>query len=309
MLIGQRLVYATVALALSVAAAAQDLSPRVDHVPIKQVKHGDAFVVRALIVSQSGKPIFEPMLYLRLSGFSGFTHVPMKADPQMKDVFEARVPAEHVSGDFAYYVEAYDEDGNGPGRVGSPQAPLAVTIVAPPVIDRPVQVQLEPKPPVQTIVVMQAPPEPPHKSHTATVLLGVFGGVFGLATGGAGVLFNIESNNFNKAVNNNNSFSAGDYKTGRIMGYATEGGIAVTALLVVGAFVTGLWPSGDKPPEASKESATPVTVVSQSPVTTTALPPAAQPAPVSPPVAKPAAQPAPTKPPPPPPKEKDPFAD
>jgi hypothetical protein len=318
MLTGRRTACATLALALSASAGAQDLAPRIDHVPIKQVKKGEPFLVRALIVSQSGKAIFEPTLYLRLGGFSGFTRIAMKAAPLMKDVYEARVPAEHMGGDFDYYVEAYDEDGNGPGRVGSPEAPLSVSVVAPappPPADRPTQVQLEPKPaPVQTIVVMQAPPpEPPHRSHVAPALLTTFGCFFSTATVAAAVGFNIESKNFTSATNNNGSFAASDYNTGKVLGYATEGGIVLSALLVAGALATGFWPHGDEAPAVTTATATPITVVTQPAPTLasqgTVAPPASTkpvPATTPPPAAKPASA---APPPQPKAKDKDEFGD
>jgi hypothetical protein len=57
--------------------------------------------------------------------------------PREGQLFAARVPAEIAGNDFEYFLEAFDEDGNGPFRKGSPEAPLRISSLppAPPPLD------------------------------------------------------------------------------------------------------------------------------------------------------------------------------
>jgi len=114
------------------AGEAQDLAPVLDHQPIRTAVAGEPLTVRARIVSASGKPIAEPTVLVRLPGVTSFSRMAMKADAAFKDIYLAELPGQHVLADFDYFLEAFDEDGNGPGRSGTAEAPHHVTVVAKP---------------------------------------------------------------------------------------------------------------------------------------------------------------------------------
>jgi len=72
-------------LLLGTAAQAQELSPRIDHLPVTGGTRGSAVDVRALIASPAGHAIFEPAVFVRLPGLPRFTRLAMQPDPQIKD--------------------------------------------------------------------------------------------------------------------------------------------------------------------------------------------------------------------------------
>jgi hypothetical protein len=118
-------------------ASAQDLAPIIDHQPTTQALHDQPVELRAKINSVSGKGIYQPTVYVRVVGITGYSRIQMQPVAGTKDVFFATIPASLTASDFDYYVEAFDEDGNGPGRSGTPETPLHVAVgaaapVAPP---------------------------------------------------------------------------------------------------------------------------------------------------------------------------------
>ena len=58
--------------------------------------------------------------------------------PAGKDQYAAEVPARAVVDGFAYYLEAYDNAGNGPSRTGAPEVPNAVAM-----LEKPAPAQVE----------------------------------------------------------------------------------------------------------------------------------------------------------------------
>ncbi len=273
--------------ALAILAAgttyAQDLAPKIDHVPVTKASRSESLTLRARMISQSGKAIFEPTLYLRLAGFSGFTRVAMKADPMMQNVFEAQIPAEHVSGDFDYYLEAFDEDGNGPARVGSPEQPIHVAVVAPDVPKKTAEPTLQPQsaaqPQPQTIVVMAPPPQPEGRPLAPGLALWIIGGFSGLATAGCGVAFNLISSDVQARFNDptRSAVRASDYNTGATFAAATNVGMVLTGLFLVSAITYTVWPShGSHAQEATPAATTPATQPAAPPAKAPAKPPSAQ---------------------------------
>ena len=148
-----------VALLLPSSGVAQDLSPKVDHEAVARATAGEPLVLRARIVSATGQAIAEPTALVRLPGVSGFTRLPMKFDPALKDLYVARLPGAHVVADLDYFIEAFDEDGNGPGRAGSAEAPFHVSVAAvAPVSLTPAPATLAPTPATGRILVQTDPP-------------------------------------------------------------------------------------------------------------------------------------------------------
>jgi hypothetical protein len=178
------------------AARAQNLAPLIDHQPIFQVNRGAPVTIQAQIRSQSGKAIFEPTVYVRLAGISGFARVAMAPVGGALNLYAAILAPSLVSSEFDYYIEAYDNDGNGPGRAASPDRPFHVTAAAPPppppvvmtqpdATDMPPPMPSYPPPPV----VESQPPEVEISEHlpfvaVSTGIGSTFGGVLGVTAEG-----------------------------------------------------------------------------------------------------------------------------
>jgi len=119
------------AIVLTVAAIAQALpaqardrkGPEIRHAPITDAELGEPIKVRAALFDTAG--IFEATLYYRATGESEFFHATLV---DSGSDYVATIPAEIVKGDVEYFVEAYDKNGNGPSRVGSPTEPLRISI-------------------------------------------------------------------------------------------------------------------------------------------------------------------------------------
>jgi hypothetical protein len=130
--------------AVAKPAKAKDSTPPViTHVRIAEAPQGQAIVVRARIDDAS--EIFAPAVYVRSQGASEFVTIAMV---RVRDGFEAVIPPEQVSGPLEYFIEAFDEEGNGPAREGTPEAPFAITMGG----------KAPPPPPIGSVV---APPPPP----------------------------------------------------------------------------------------------------------------------------------------------------
>ena len=106
------------------ARAAEDTSPpSIVHEPCEQYKKGAPFEVRARFLDDS--PIFEPKVIYR-SGGSVWKNARFEREPG-RDDFRAVIRAADLKGALEYFLEAFDENGNGPARYGSPEAPVKVT--------------------------------------------------------------------------------------------------------------------------------------------------------------------------------------
>ena len=115
------------------AAPEQKGAPVIKHVPLKAAKPGEPVLVRAVITDPDG--VYEPAVYVRSAGASEFVRI--KMHPAYGG-YEAIIAAEQVSGTLEYFIEAFDEQGEGPARFGSPTEPLVLrTQVALPKVVRP----------------------------------------------------------------------------------------------------------------------------------------------------------------------------
>jgi hypothetical protein len=70
--------------------------------------------------------VFEPTLLVRRKGGGAFVRVPMKPSLTILHRFSAVVPRDMTSSDVEYFVEAFDNEGNGPAHVGDENAPLVI---------------------------------------------------------------------------------------------------------------------------------------------------------------------------------------
>ncbi|TMA28012.1 MAG: hypothetical protein E6J78_07575 [Deltaproteobacteria bacterium] len=188
---------AAFALLLASAARADDTAaPVIEHKPVTSAERGAKFVqVFARITDQSK---FFPQVFYRYGPGEYLKPIDMKRLQGQKDVWGANVP---VKGDLIeYYIEAYDEYGNGPGRAGDPDKPFRIDTsgeggVAPPPVAK---TQPAPAPPAEAVTPPPVRPLPPLAETTARAPSGgrtwtwIAGGAgVGLLTGGllAGVAF------------------------------------------------------------------------------------------------------------------------
>ena len=114
---------ALVALSLSAAARAEDTAaPVISHQPIKYTERGAKFVPIFATITDESK-IF-PQVFYRYGPGEFQKPLDMKPVKNVKNQWGANVP---LKGDLCeYYIEAYDELGNGPGRSGDPDRPYKV---------------------------------------------------------------------------------------------------------------------------------------------------------------------------------------
>lgn len=114
---------------LEARAAAPSL-PEIAHEPLEHFVAGSPVTLTAKIRSPAGRRVFTPTAFVRLAGIEGYIRVPMVASDG-PDGFVARIPQGLTQTEFEYYLEAFDEDGNGPARLGSPKAPFRVRPIEP----------------------------------------------------------------------------------------------------------------------------------------------------------------------------------
>lgn len=119
---------ASAALLLSPAARADDVTPPVitHKAPAAgSLPKGKPFTVTAKIIDESK---FFPQIFFRYGPGAYEKPVDMRKAAGAKDMWEADVPYKGDTVD--YYIEAYDEFGNGPARSGDPDAPFRVKLGA-----------------------------------------------------------------------------------------------------------------------------------------------------------------------------------
>lgn len=106
--------------------AADAEPPIITHVRIANAPLGEPLAVRARI--EDASEIFAPSVYVRNVGAETFDNLPMK---KVENGFEAVIPKEQVARAIEYFIEAFDEHGNGPAREGSPDEPIRVLVFDP----------------------------------------------------------------------------------------------------------------------------------------------------------------------------------
>lgn len=99
----------------------QDLTPPVIvHEPIREVEGPGPYEIKATITDPSG--VFAPTVYYRPDAGSSYASTGMKKDG---DEYTASVD---LRPPFEYWLEAYDNFGNGPAQEGGADAPYRVTL-------------------------------------------------------------------------------------------------------------------------------------------------------------------------------------
>jgi hypothetical protein len=144
------------------------LAPELVHKPLTTATESTDARVEAVLSDPSG--LLEPSLLWRYPGQKNWTSVPL-TPAGAPDLYVAIVAADKVIRDFEYYLEAYDNQGNGPARAGAPEAPLIVRVVPPPPPEPPEPEPVAAAPALPEAVVTPAPAETPR--YAPSVLLGI----------------------------------------------------------------------------------------------------------------------------------------
>lgn len=203
-----RLALATVLTFAAAARAADDAAPVIQHTPVTFVEKDAKWIqVFARVTDQSK---FYPQVFFRAAGGEYQRPIDMKAVKGQLNQFGANLPVEGAA--VEYYLEAYDESGNGPGRAGSPEKPFHVDVGAPVAATRP---------PAQTVPppaepVAQRPPKraletaapAPARPRVWTFIVGGTG--VGLLAGGlvAGLAFKSADDAYQQRLRDSSSASA-----------------------------------------------------------------------------------------------------
>ena len=102
------------------AASAEDTKPpTIKHVPPVKLVKGEPLVISADFDDEH--EVWAPTLYHRVAGTKAYATVSM--EPKKGSTFAATITP---AGDLEYWLEAYDEFGNGPARRGSSDKPVKV---------------------------------------------------------------------------------------------------------------------------------------------------------------------------------------
>jgi hypothetical protein len=111
-------------------AGASPGAPVIAHEPLMSFPKGRPVTLKAKIQSPIGKPIFSPAVFLRLPGVEGPARIPLLPVPGESNSYSAQIPSSLTQADFEYFIEAFDEEGNGPSRLASPESPIRAKAMA-----------------------------------------------------------------------------------------------------------------------------------------------------------------------------------
>lgn len=104
--------------------------PEVVHEPVTYTPRGSELVLKAVITDPSG--VFAPIISYREAGSGDrWALIDMTAVKGEADTFSASIAGSAIRGDIEYFLEVYDNKGNGPSRVGSAEVPLRVVATEP----------------------------------------------------------------------------------------------------------------------------------------------------------------------------------
>jgi hypothetical protein len=113
--------------------------PVFQHTPVTTATQGDNVTIITEIDDDS--EIFAPLLWYRYPGAASFSSIDLVR--KTGKLWSATIPAPEESID--YWLEAYDELGNGPAREGGPDQPFHITVKPkPPVYKQPEVVNVAP---------------------------------------------------------------------------------------------------------------------------------------------------------------------
>ena len=106
--------------------------PAITHAAVTQALRGKPVEINARLVGESG--VQGATVMFRRAGEKEYRALPMGNIGS--DDYTATIPASMTTTDLEYYVEAYDQYGNGPARSGAPNVPyvLKLTDAGPPAV-------------------------------------------------------------------------------------------------------------------------------------------------------------------------------
>jgi hypothetical protein len=151
-----------VVLALPSYARAEDLlPPQIIHEPCDYYQKGQPFTVRAQFFDDSA--LFDPKVVYRNAKGGDWRTVAFRKGDDID--FVAVIKVKDLRGPLEYFIETFDENGNGPARYGTPEAPVRVL----PSDDAPdCQQTGEPQMQMRTFETEPNTPVPPTKPPDAT---------------------------------------------------------------------------------------------------------------------------------------------
>ena len=148
------------------AVAEDNDPPSISHTPVAKAVRGTPLVITARVTDPSG--VFGPVLYLRKKGMGTGEYIPIKmvGSKLTQGDYTVEVPPGLLGADtLEYYVEAWDNAGNGPSRAGAPENPFGIRVE-----DEKKQIVIaRPSEPVAppTTVTIKPKGAPPAIAHTA----------------------------------------------------------------------------------------------------------------------------------------------
>ncbi len=240
-------------------AAEAEGPPALTHHPITTCARGKAVTIEARIVPSRGRQVFEPNVAVRVAGIEGYSRIPLKPVAGKPDMFSAVIPAAFTAADFDYFVEAFDDNGNGPSRQGAPDAPLHVTVQAagevatdvPRVTPEP----SHPAPPLATTAEEAGSTSSRSAFGWSAIGLGAGGAVVTVIGIALGATASGMATNFNNAVASHQPYAASDYNAG--VSTTTWGNVCIVGgvvLLAGAAAATLLWAVKGSSSSSSKPS-------------------------------------------------------
>lgn len=105
-------------------------------------ERGRELVLRTVV--QARPMPYLPTLYYRLQGQTRFYSLPLHPVPGSVNLWAASIPGIFVTEDIEYFLESYDTQLRGPGRVGSQEKPVRIKVIDPVVPPSQVTVRSDP---------------------------------------------------------------------------------------------------------------------------------------------------------------------
>src|SRR5437016_1259770 len=123
----EKKVAATPALPTTVTIKPKGAPPAITHAALTQALKGKPVEINARLVGDTG--VQGAAVMFRHAGDKDYKTLPMGNIGG--DDYTATIPAAMTTSDLEYYVEAFDQYGNGPARSGAPNVPYALRIMDP----------------------------------------------------------------------------------------------------------------------------------------------------------------------------------
>ena len=123
----EKKVAATPALPTTVTIRPKGAPPAITHAALTQALKGKSVEINARLVGDTG--VQGAAVMFRHAGEKEYKALPMGNIGG--DDYTATIPAAMTTSDLEYYVEAFDQYGNGPARSGAPNVPYALRVMDP----------------------------------------------------------------------------------------------------------------------------------------------------------------------------------